>query len=528
MAVANSRDPGQFSYGAKLVNKHRVVNSATRSVPLLLACALMCACAVGPDYRAPNVPLPDRWPSQPQSADSSADSTGDAALANWWTALNDPLLNQLIQRALTENRSVRQALARVTEARARRNISLAGLSPTVDSSTRASRTDSDARSGARNVDADDLESLPGASSSRLSFETEDYDAALDARWELDLFGGQRRALQASTAQLGASDADLRDVLVTLLGDVALGYVNVRTLQSRLAFAERNLQAQREVVTIATWRAEAGLADAVDVAQAKTSYAQTQAQIPALEANLAVAMNRIAVLTGQQPGALAGVLGETRPIPVTPADIVTSVPAEVMRRRPDIRRAERRLAAQTAQVGVATAALYPSLSLSGSFGVNASSFSDLMSNNFGSNRFGFGITMPIFRAGALRQNVKAQSALVDQALATYEATILSAFEEVENALVAWSSEQRRHAALVEAANNARTARELALVQYNAGLVDFQTVLNADRQQIASEDALAVSDGELTSNLIRLYKAFGGGWGAFPASVQPRTNPLDGAT
>jgi NodT family efflux transporter outer membrane factor (OMF) lipoprotein len=215
-------------------------------------------------------------------------------------------------------------------------------------------------------------------------------------------------------------------------------------------------------------------------------------------------------------------GERRAVPVTPADIVSSVPADVMRRRPDIRRAERRLAAQTAQVGVAAAALYPSLSLSGSFGVSASSFGDLMGNNLGSNRFGFGITMPIFHAGALRQNVKAQSALVDQALATYEATILSAFEEVENALVAWSSEQRRHEALVDAATNARTARELALVQYNAGLVDFQTVLTADRQQIASEDALAVSDGELTSNLIRLYKAFGGGWGAFPATSS-RANP-----
>jgi len=506
----------------KFVDSQRVISSRTRSVlTLLLACGLVCACTVGPDYRAPNVPLPDRWPSQPSSADGSS----DASLANWWTALNDPILDQLVQQALVENKNVRQAMARVTEARARRNISLAGLSPTVDSSTRASRTSSETRSNVRDLDVDDLDSLPGAAdtgNSRFSLESEDYDAALDARWELDLFGGKRRALQASTAQLGASDADLRDVLVTLLGDVALGYVNVRTVQSRLAFAERNLESQREVVTITGWRAEAGLADAVDVAQAKTSYAQTQAQIPALEANLAAAMNRIAVLTGQQPGALAGVLGERKPIPVTPADIVTSVPAEVMRRRPDIRRAERRLAAQTAQVGVATAALYPSLSLTGSFGVSADSFSGLMSNNFGSDRFGFGITMPVFRAGALRQNVKAQSALVEQALATYEATVLSAFEEVENALVAWSTEQRRHAALVEAASNARIARELALVQYNAGLVDFQTVLNADRQQIASEDALAVSDGELTANLIRLYKAFGGGWGAFPAPAS-RANP-----
>jgi NodT family efflux transporter outer membrane factor (OMF) lipoprotein len=466
--------------------------------------------------------MPARWNSDVTAADSA--TTGirsDESLAKWWTAFNDPMLDQLIRRALAENKTLKQALGRVNEARARRNISRAGFAPTLDSSTRASRTDADSRSLARNSVDDDGDITQG-SSSRSSFESEDYDAALDARWELDLFGGQRRQVEASTAQLAASDADLRDVLVTLLGDVALGYVNVRTSQSRLNFAERNLTAQAELVTITRWRAEAGLADTVDVEQVKTSYAQTQAQIPALERTLATAMNRLAVLTGQQPGALSGTLSERRPIPVTPTDIVSSVPADVMRRRPDIRRAERRLAAQTAQVGVATAALYPSLSLSGSFGVSADSLGSLMSNSLGSNRFGFGITMPIFRAGALRQNVKAQNALVQQALATYESTVLSAFEEVENALVGWSTEQRRHAALTDAASSARTARELAVMQYGSGLVDFQTVLNADRQQISSEDALAVSDGELSSNLIRLYKAFGGGWGVFPATPASRAN------
>jgi NodT family efflux transporter outer membrane factor (OMF) lipoprotein len=496
----------------------------------LLIATLLCACSVGPDYRPPPLALPERWNSDVTSADAvSAGIRSDEFLAKWWTAFNDPLLDQLVQRALAENKTLKQAMARVNEARARRNISMAGFAPTLDSSTRASRTDSDSRSLARtSIDGDGDNDgdvgdggLGQGSNSRPSFESEDYDAALDARWELDLFGGQRRQLEAATAQLAASDADLRDVLVTLLGDVALGYVNVRTAQSRLTFAERNLTAQAELVTITRWRSEAGLADTVDVEQVKTSYAQTQAQIPALERTLATSMNRLAVLTGQQPGALVGTLSERRPIPVTPADIVSSVPADVMRRRPDIRRAERRLAAQTAQVGVATAALYPSLSLSGSFGVNAASFGDLMSNNLGSNRFGFGITMPIFRAGSLRQNVKAQNALVVQALATYESTVLTAFEEVENALVAWSTEQRRHLALNDAATSARSARELAVMQYGSGLVDFQTVLNADRQQIASEDALAVSDGELSSNLIRLYKAFGGGWGVFP--VTPATRP-----
>jgi len=210
-----------------------------------------------------------------------------------------------------------------------------------------------------------------------------------------------------------------------------------------------------------------------------------------------------------------VLAERKAIPVAPQEIVSSVPADVMRRRPDIRSAERRLAAQTAQVGVATAALYPSLSLNGSIGVSANSASDLFSDPSNSNRYGLSLSMPIFRAGALRQNIKAQNALVDEALASYEATLLAAYEEVENALTSWVNEQTRHAALVEAVDSARLAHTLALLQYNSGLVDFQTVLTADRQLITTEDSLAVSDGEITSNLVRLYKALGGGWKVYEA-------------
>jgi NodT family efflux transporter outer membrane factor (OMF) lipoprotein len=305
--------------------------------------------------------------------------------------------------------------------------------------------------------------------------------------------------------------------VTLLGDVALSYVNVRTTQSRLTFAERSLQSQREVLDITGWRAQAGLATELDVEQAKANYAQTRAQIPSLESNLAASKNRLAVLTGQEPGALAAILDERKAIPVAPADIVSSVPADVVRRRPDVRSAERRLAAQTAQVGVATAALYPSLTLSGSIGVDADSAGGLLDNNIGSNRYGLSLNMPIFRAGALRQNINVQNALVDQALASYEATVLGVYEEVENALTSWVNEQRRHSALIEAVTSAQLAYDLAVVQYNSGLVDFQTVLTADRQLITAQDSLAVSDGEIASNLIRLYKALGGGWSVFPAAT-----------
>jgi NodT family efflux transporter outer membrane factor (OMF) lipoprotein len=303
----------------------------------------------------------------------------------------------------------------------------------------------------------------------------------------------------------------------------LSYVGVRTAQSRLDYAERNLESQREALDITRWRADAGLTTVLDVEQANTNYEQTRAQIPSLESSLVQNMNRLAVLTGQPPGALEASLQPRKPIPIAPVDVVAGVPADVLRRRPDIRSAERQLAAQTAEVGVATAALYPSLSLmypslslNGSISWTSLHASDLL-DGFRNERSGLTLSLPIFNAGALRQNIKVQNALVTQALASYEATVLAAYEEVENALDAWTSEQRRHQALVQAVESARRAADLALVQYNSGLVDFQTVLTADRQLISLEDSLAISDGEMTSNLIRLYKALGGGWSVFPTAT-----------
>jgi NodT family efflux transporter outer membrane factor (OMF) lipoprotein len=485
--------------------QHRKV--LRRGGTVLLA-SLLAACAVGPNYRAPQLPAIDEW-RHPPAATTQEDAANDATLAAWWKVLNDPTLDQLIEQAVRESKTVDQVLARVREARARRNISAAGLFPTIGGSGSGRDTERTRRGGS---EAD----FPGGDiGSTTSGET--YTAGIDASWELDLFGARRRSLEAANASLAAVEADLRDVLVTLLGDVALTYVNVRTTQSRLAFAERNLELQRSVLDIAQWRAEAGLATVLDVEQARTSYSQTLAQIPSLQSSLEAAMNRLAVLTGREPGALHEILAEPRAIPTAPREIVSSVPAEVLRRRPDLRAAERRLAAQTAQVGVATAALYPSLSLSGSFGFSSSDAGELFSSGLETRSYGLSLNIPIFRAGALRQQVVAQNALVDQALASYEATVLSILEEIENALTQWANEQRRFEALTQAAESARLARELAVAQYNSGLVDFQTVVSADRQLTSTEDALAVSSGELTSNLIRLYKAFGGGWSVFPAST-----------
>lgn len=466
--------------------------------PLSIATLVALAgCAVGPNYRPPPPATPDEWHAVPTAAAPAGDP---AVLADWWKTLNDPILDRLIEQALASNKTAKQAYASVVEARARRGIAAAGFWPTLDASASGNRTNSEARVSDPDV------GLSGGSD-------EIYNAGLDSGWELDLFGGQRRTFEAANAQLGASEADLRDVLVTLLGDVALSYVDVRTAQSRLSFAEKNLEAQSGVLDITRWRAEAGLASALEVEQAQSNYQQTRAGIPSLRSSLVAAMNRLSVLTGDPPGSLEATLADRKPIPVAPLEIAAGVPADVLRRRPDIRSAERRLAAQTAQVGVATAALYPSLSLTGSITLQALSASDL-ADGFRTDRLGLSLNLPIFRGGALRQNVNAQNALVDQALAAYEATVLAAYEEVENALTASTNEHLRHDALQLGVDSARRASELALTQYNSGLVDFQTVLDADRQLLSLEDSLAVSDGEVTANLVRLYKALGGGWSVFP--------------
>ena len=344
-------------------------------LPLAVLLAL-AGCAVGPDYRPPQTVTPDEWHAL--GAGTAAAPTADpAVLADWWKTLEDPILDQLIEQALANNKTAKQAYASVVEARARRGIAAAGfLADAWTPSAGGSRTNSDARVSDPDV------GVSGGSD-------EIYNAGLDSGWELDLFGGQRRALEAANAQLGASEADLRDVLVTLLGDVALSYVDVRTAQSRLSFAEKNLEAQRGVLDITGWRAEAGLATALDVEQAQSNYQQTRAAIPSLQSSLVQSMNRLAVLTGDPPGSLEATLAERKPIPVAPLEIAAGVPADVLRRRPDIRSAERRLAAQTAQVGVATAALYPSLSLSGSITLQALTAGDVL-DGFRTDRLGLSL------------------------------------------------------------------------------------------------------------------------------------------
>lgn len=457
---------------------------------LTFAFLLMFAgCAtVGPDYVAPNIQVADAWHNQGAPTIESSELRD---LTRWWARLDDPDLTNLIERAVKGNLDLKRARARLREARARRTIAKSDRFPTLDANASASKSRSSEDSGSGQ-------------------DREFYATGFDAAWELDLFGGVRRSVEAAEADLGATREDLNDVLVSLTAEVALNYIEMRTYQERLGVSEANLQIQQETYELARSRYQAGLDDELAVAQARSNLERTRAQIPSLRAGLEEGMNRLAVLLGEQPGALHAELKDTMPIPVTPLEVAVGVPADLLRRRPDVRSSERELAAQTARIGVATADLYPKITLNGSIGLEALSLDDLFTAGNRTWSYGPRITWPIFNAGTIRANIEVQTALQEQALISYESTVLGALEEVENALVAYAEEQLRRQALIQAVDAARQAFELAQHKYQAGLTDFSTVLDSQRSLLSYQDQLAQSEGSVTSNLVRLYKALGGGW------------------
>ncbi len=452
---------------------------------------MLIGCApVGPNYTKVEPSAPKQWHA-PLDNGLSPHDLNPETLAQWWTVLNDPELSNLERRAVRGNLDLKESSARVREARALRGIEKTGLYPTLDVSGSVTRSRSSEHSGTGNT-----RSL--------------YSAGFDASWELDVFGGVRRSVEAAQANLEATEENLHDVLVSLLAEVALNYVDVRTLQARLAAVNANLKAQKDIYELNLSRYQAGLIDELAVQQSHYILESTRSQIPALETSLEKAKNRLAVLLGEQPGAMHMELAETKPIPVLPVTVAVGIPAETMRHRPDIRRAERTLAAQTARIGVATADLYPRFRLFGTIGLESLSSGNLW--EWASRTWGIGpsISWKIFDAGAIRLNIRVQTARQKQALIQYESTVLKAQEEVENGLVAYAKEQLRRESLQAAATAARRAYELSWDRYNAGLVDFNNVLDATRSLQSFQDELASSDGTATSNLIRLYKALGGGW------------------
>jgi NodT family efflux transporter outer membrane factor (OMF) lipoprotein len=417
------------------------------------------------------------------------EAAGD--LSHWWQVFNDPVLSDLVEKALRSSPDLRSAQARLREARARRNVAAAGLYPSVTGSATASRNKSSKESGS------------GATRNAFS-------AGFDASWELDVFGGTRRSIEAAEADLESTQASLHDTQVSLAAEVALNYVELCAFQTRLGIARDNLATQAETLQLTNWRAQAGLVSSQDVEQARTNYEQTRAQIPSLETGLAQSENSLAILLGEPPGSLHDQLAPAGELPKAPASIAVGIPADTLRQRPDVRAAERRLAAETARVGVAEAARYPSFNLAGSIGLDALTLGGLGNSGAGAYSLLAGISAPIFDAGRLRNQVEIQDAVREQAQVAYEQTVLTALGDVENALAALARSREREQALTSAADAARNAALLARNQYSAGLIDFQSLLDTERSVLSVEDSLASTQADGISALIRLYKALGGGW------------------
>jgi len=466
---------------------------------VLLAC--LCGCTsmrewwhngfkVGPEYCRPAAPVAEDWidSTDVRVRSESPDNS------HWWTVFNDPTLDTLVLNAYGQNLDLRTAGFRVMEARAERAITAGNLLPQSQwASADYQRIKTAQRVG-----------RPAAGRYFSAWAT-DFNLA----WELDFWGRFRRAVEATDADLNASIENYDDVLVTLLGDVGVTYVEIRTLQKRLEFARANAEAQRGALRIAEARFNEGRTTKIDVFQAQNNLAQTESAIPALELALRQASNRLCILCGIPPRDLQQELG-LGPIPVPPTDVALGMPADLLRRRPDVRRAERELAAQSAKIGVATAELYPHITITGTIGLEANDFADLFRSEAFAGSIGPSLRWNILNYGRLLNNIRAQDARFQQLATEYQSAVLRANKEAEDALAAFLKSHQRVAILTTSVEAARNAVDMALIEYREGRTDFNRVFILQAALAREQDQLAQVSGEVARSLVEIYRALGGGW------------------
>ena len=474
-----------------------------RLMPLGGAACLAGCVLVGPNYVAPTASelnVPSSW----QGA-SPTTGTG-LEVANWWQHLGDARLTRLITQAMQASPNVQSARAKLRQARAQRRLAFGNLWPTISASPSAQHTEI-SQSG---VQGGQNQGPNGAQNAGFGGSQDLYDVGFDASWEPDLVGGQRRALDAARADEEASAATLRQTQVTLAAEVARNYVDARSAQARIVIANANLASQSETLALTEWRVQAGLTSSLDAEQARTNVEQVRAAIPVLETSLAEAEHRLAVLLGLAPVALHDDLATAAPIPHVPEPLTVGIPADILRQRPDVAAAERTLAAATARIGEATAARYPSLTLSGSVGLEAMANGALTNGTSLAASVLGKLAQTVVDGGRISAQIDIQNAAQEQSLANYKATVLSALEDVENALVSIANSQARATALTRAVESARNAALLAHHRYTSGLSDFQTVLDTERTVLTVEETLKGAEADNTTAVIQLYKALGGGW------------------
>jgi outer membrane protein, multidrug efflux system len=457
--------------------------------------ALLTGCAIGPNYRQPNVSTPPSWTSP--LADGETNSP--AHMVAWWKNFSDTNLDQLMAAAVQSNLTLRVAEAHVLEARASEGVVAGGLWPSVGSSVAYSRN----RWGKNSFP-------PLPPSTVLDYNL--YNAGFDAAWELDIFGGTRRAVEAANAEIGAAEYNQRDVMVSLLAEVARNYITARGYQQRLTITRNNILVQQEILDLTSNRFQNGLSSDLDVQQATAVLTSTEAQVPTLETGFRRMAYDLAVLLGQPPGALLEEISTQKPIPLTPPMVPVGLPSDLLQRRPDVQRAERELAASTARIGVAKADYFPKFSLTGFAALESISASDWFDYDSRAWSAGPTVQWELFEAGRIRANVRVQNARQEQSLDAYQQTVLVALKETESALTAYAREEVRRKLLSQSVEANQQALELSTQLYKSGLSDFIRVLDSERSLYAAQDALVQSDQTVSLNLVQLYKALGGGWEA----------------
>lgn len=450
-------------------------------------------CTVGPDYTRTEPNLPGQW-----SVADLAEAANPTELGRWWTTFDDALLTMLIERADTGNLDLKVSLARIDQSRALRRYAGGENAPTVDATGSYTR----ARVSENGPYAPQDGSSPEATSL--------YSAGFDAGWELDLFGRIRRSVESAQAALEQSIEDYRNVRVSLYAEVARNYIELRTAQVRTQYALSNIDIQRKTLELTQNRFDAEIAPELDVSQARLNLANTESEIPLLRIAESAAINRLSVLVGATPQVLREELTSPSGLPQVRTMPTAGLPAELLRQRPDIRSAERALAAQTARIGIAQSQLYPSFSLRGVLVLEATQFSNMGDLSSYAYSFGPGLRWNLFDGNRVRSLVTVEEAKTRQLAAAYEASVLRAIEEVENSMVGYVQQNERVAALQRSVDAAQKSVAMVETLYRSGLTDFQNVLDSQRSLFTQQDRLAVSEGLILQQVVGLYKALGGGW------------------
>jgi outer membrane protein, multidrug efflux system len=462
----------------------------------LAACALVlvCSCAVGPNYHRPATLVDANF-----SNTSEAGFAPNEIVEAYWTVFNDPLLNRLIDDAIAHNNDLQAAAANLRASRAARRLAGFDLYPTVTVS--AGYTDA-------LISQQQFPEFPGIPESARHFDT--ADAEFDALWELDLFGRVRRNVEASRADVGGVKASLQDARVGVIAEVTRNYLILRGLQEQLALTLRNADNQFSTLKLTRIRLEAGRGNELDTSRAEAQWSTTRATLPTLDSSIATTMYRLGVLTGRQPTALTALLSPAASPPALPDSISIGTPDQLLRRRPDVRVAERQLAGATARIGVAVGDLFPKVTVAGTFGYQAASFGSIGAGDTRFYSFGPSISWPAFDLGRVLARVSSARAQTDAALARYQGAVLNALEDTERSLITSARARARVEALQRAATASDKAADLARQRFAGGLIDFLEVLDAERTALSAELLLSQGRTDAATSLVAVYKALGGGW------------------